>query len=336
MKKILILHNTTDNTRIDEADTLIQVSEISRALKELNYIVDIGTIGNSLSDIEKLITYHRPHLVFNIVESFCGSDKNQYLIPAYLETLGITYTGCPSSALFLTGNKIIAKKIMLGSNILTPAYFDEKSFSGDINESTKLIVKSQTEHASFAMDANSIVIGKTAAWNLMKQKKELHGGEWMAEQYIDGREINVSVMGKQSEPQILPIPELVFKDFPEGVPKIFDYPTKWEPQSHGYINTYRIFIDEKAEYILSDKIKDVILQCWNSFKIEGYARVDFRVDEQGNPWVLEINTNPCLTSDGGFIAASEKLGLSYNQTINHIMEITNHESIVDIKKTAIF
>jgi D-alanine-D-alanine ligase len=326
LMKILILHNSPLPNRTDDADTLQQVAEITAALKALKHEVIVGAV-DSLTEIEDLLNRHQPQLVFNLVESFLGSDKNINLIPEYLESKNMAYTGCTAVAMLLTGDKVAAKKIMQKVGIPTPAYFDEGFAEGQIEETLQMIVKSKTEHASFGMDADSVVVGAMAAKNLMQKKAEELDGQWLAEQYIDGREFNVSVIGRKGQAKILPLAEIVFSNFAANTPKIVDYAAKWDESSHAYHNTARRFVDEDTESILVEKIKNITLKCWAAFDLCGYARVDFRVDAQGNPWVLEINANPCLTRDAGFIAAAAEAGMDYIQIINHIMEVSNHDFI---------
>lgn len=333
---ILILYNKPEGERKEEhMDTLVQVKEISDALKKLKHNVTTGAIGNSLGDIENLIKKHKPSLVFNLVESFCGSDLNIHLIPAYLESLGIAYTGCSSESIFLTGNKIVAKKIMSGSEIPTPYYFDDSSECLPAFSSEQFIVKSVTEDASFGLDLNSVVTGSIAARNLILKKTSELGGKWMAEQYIDGREFHVSIIGRSKNPKILPIAEMRFDKFADDLPKIVDYAAKWDEQSYTYDALERQFIDEDAERILVTKVQDITLKCWDAFDIYGYARIDFRIDNEGNPFVLEINTNPCITSHCTIIAAAEKTGMTYLDTISQIMEIVNNDHFTEDTQTIV-
>jgi D-alanine-D-alanine ligase len=322
--KVLILHNTPKAGREDDLDTLLQVAQISTALEKSGYQISIGAVS-SLIDIEKLVKQHQPEAVFNLVESFNGSDQYIHLIPAYLESVGVPYTGCSAEAIMLTSNKILSKKIMGGSDIATPLYFDINSEVSD-KAIGKFIVKSATEHASFGIDSASVVGSVTTARNLIVAKTVQFGGIWFSESYIDGREFNVSVMGSKENPQILPLAEIVFNNFASNVPKIVDYSAKWNEKSDSYNNTPRVFIDEAENLILTQKIKEIVLKCWYAFELCGYARVDLRIDNEGNPWVLEINANPCLTADAGFIAAAEKAGMTYIQTINYIMEFATNDT----------
>jgi D-alanine-D-alanine ligase len=334
MKNILILHNTPLANRDDEADTLVQVAEVSSALEALNYNHNIGSVS-SLIDVENLIKKHQPQLVFNLVESFCGSDKDSYLIPAYLDSQEIAFTGCPTNALFLARDKVLAKKIMRAFNISTPVSLDD-NFADVASLSKKtFIVKSVTEHASFGMDSDSLAEGVEATKKLIQKKEQKFGGKWFAEQYIDGREFSVAIIGKQDSPVILPPSELVFQNFPEDTPKFFTYEIKWDVKSPLYDNVFRNFISEEQEPVLFKRIKEAALQCWEIFGTSGYARFDFRTDAQGNPYVMDVNMNPCLNSDAGFIATMEEYGMNYIQTINHIMEIADNDYNAQDAKTNI-
>lgn len=334
MKKILILHNKPLDNRDDEADTLVQVAQIASALEKLKLNYSIGSIS-SLVDVENLLEKYRPQLVFNLVESFCGSDKDSYLIPAYLDSQGVAFTGCPTNALFLSRDKVLAKKIMRAFNVPTPISLDD-NFQDYSYQSNKIfIVKSVTEHASFGMDLDSLVEGAEKAKNLIIKKESMLGGKWFAEQYIDGREFSVAIIGKQYQPVILPPSELVFHNFPENMPKFFTYDIKWDVKSLLYDNVFRNFISKEQEPVLFSKLKEIALQCWEIFGTSGYARFDFRVDAQGNPYVMDVNMNPCLAADAGFIATAEEYGMNYMQTINHIMEIADNDYNVQDAKANI-
>jgi len=145
------------------------------------------------------------------------------------------------------------------------------------------------------------------------------GGPFFAERFIEGREFNISVWALDGVPTVLPPAEMVFLDYPEGKPEIAGYEAKWEEQSFAYTHTKRTFDFLPSEELLLSRLKDLSMQCWTLFGAKGYARIDFRVDSQGNPFVLEVNMNPCIASDSGFTAACERAGFSYNAMIEQII-----------------
>ena len=128
-------------------------------------------------------------------------------------------------------------------------------------------------------------------------------GECFIEEYIDGREFNISLIGTSNAPLILPYAEIKFLNFPPEKSKIVGYDAKWDKNSFEYQNTVRSFEFNKTDQSLLDNLKYLALKCWEVFRIDGYARVDFRVDSKGIPYILEINVNPCISPDSGFFAA---------------------------------
>ena len=143
---------------------------------------------------------------------------------------------------------------------------------------------------------------------IVKQKSAV---TCFAEAYIDGREFNIALMATVRGVQILPPAEMLFLDYPPGKLKLLDYRAKWVEDSFEYDNTRRT-LDIGPQDDSLDRSPDATLpwRCWNLFGLRGYARVDFRVDQQGNPFVLEINANPCLSPDAGFAAALEQASIS--------------------------
>ena len=131
------------------------------------------------------------------------------------------------------------------------------------------------------------------------------------------------MIGNGGQPVVLPIAEIKFIDFPVEKPKIVGYRAKWDEDSFEFKNTVRHFVDEKKEETLSNQIKQICLKCWEVFDLRGYARVDFRMDENGRLYVLEINANPCISADSGFVAAANKMGLRTKEIVNFIIKDSN-------------
>jgi D-alanine-D-alanine ligase len=180
------------------------------------------------------------------------------------------------------------------------------------------IVKSLWEHASLGLDDGSVVQGRIAARQRISQCTERHGGTWFAEQYIDGREFNISIIEQNGQPYVLPIAEMTFVDYPPEKPKIVGYPAKWDESAPEYTATRRQFavIDEAVR----EQLTVVSRRCWALFGLRGYARVDIRMDGENVPWVLEVNANPCLSRDAGFAAAAAEAGFRYGQVVDMVLQ----------------
>jgi len=185
----------------------------------------------------------------------------------------------------------------------------------------RFIIKAIWEEASFGIDAGAIMDAKNEADLRAKlaQRSEHLGREAFAEAYIDGREFNLSVLETEKGPVVLPPAEIDFGDFPPNKPRIVDYAAKWDVNSFEYHHTPRRFEFADADRGLLDQLVSLAIRCWEVFGLRGYVRVDFRVDDQRRPWVLEINANPCISPDAGFVAAAERGGLNFVNVVDAIV-----------------
>jgi len=184
------------------------------------------------------------------------------------------------------------------------------------------VVKTVSEHASFGLEEDCIVrVESRAAFQPILQGHSVRlGRACYAEQYIDGREFNVSVLAGPSGPEVLPPAEIDFSAFPPGKPRMVGYRAKWEEGSFEFDHTPPRFDFPPSDRPLLDRLGGLALRCWQVFGLRGYARVDFRVDEAGEPWILEINANPCLSPDAGFYAALQRGSLCFEEGIARILQ----------------
>ncbi len=331
MRIAVLYGNLSENTSKDEQDGLIQVESVSRALSELNH--DPVPVSFSLDVKEALnkIRKIRPALVFNLVESINGQGRLIHLAPSILDALNMAYTGAGTDAIYTTSNKLLAKQMLRSARIPTP-FFVTPGKTGQRRSPlfSPGIIKSVWEHGSVGIEHDSVVFPKTHDQLLleMERRKDMLGGACFAEAFIEGREFNLSLLAKNGNgnPQVLPPAEIRFENYPEHRHKIVDYKAKWESESFEYQNTVRVFDFPEKEKPLLNRIDKIARECWKLFNLRGYARVDFRVDAGGNPWVLEVNTNPCIAPDSGFVAAAGKADLTFRQIIERIL----HEPMVQI------
>ncbi|MCF8092376.1 MAG: D-alanine--D-alanine ligase [Desulfotignum sp.] len=184
------------------------------------------------------------------------------------------------------------------------------------------IIKSVWEHGSLGLEAENLVTGtaKTVT-RLVKERAPGLGGACFAEQFISGREFNLSLLATRSGVQVLPPAEILFPDTPEERPAMVGFRAKWHEDSEEYRNTPRQFDFAPADTPLLAELGTLARRCWHLFHLAGYARVDFRVDPDGRPFILEVNTNPCLSPDAGFAAALDRAGISYAHGIRQIVTI---------------
>jgi D-alanine-D-alanine ligase len=161
--------------------------------------------------------------------------------------------------------------------------------------------------------------GPAQVFALLEFRARQLGGSCFAERFIPGREFNLSLLAGPEGPEVLPPAEIVFEGYTEDMPRIVDYRAKWDAAAFEYHHTPRRFDFDASDNDLLTRLKALARQCWDHFELQGYARVDFRVDEAGRLWVLEINANPCLSPDAGFAAALERGGIDYVAAVGRIV-----------------
>ena len=323
-KNAVILHNQVGaDSPKDELDVLVQVEAVGRSLTELGYRPVIIPFSLDVDRALRSLRKAAPLFVFNLVESVAGDGRLIHLAPALLDHLRLRYTGSGQEAIFVTSNKVLSKRLFQQAGILTPPWLEAGASrsAGDDAPGTFLL-KSDWEHASSWCDDGSIVqAGSAAELGAALQKRNgSGGGRFFAERYIEGREFNQSLLAGES----LPPAEMCFIDYPQDKLRIVDFRAKWEEDSFEYTHTQRCFDFSESDLHMLEAIRAVSCRCWDFFNLRGYARVDFRVDCDLRPWVLEINTNPCLSPDGGFYAAAARQGLSFTAMVQRIVDECLH------------
>ena len=315
----LSLHNTTD-----EQDGLVQVESVSKALTALNHDPAPVSFSLDVKETVKALTDIQPSVVFNLVESIDGRGHLIHLAPSILDALNLPYTGAGTDAIYTTSNKVLAKQLLRGARIPTPAFVTpEDTGQKQLSSFRPCIIKSVWEHGSIGISTNSVVFPETfdqLALEMERRRPQL-GGACFAEAFIEGREFNLSLLAQNGEslPQVLPPAEIRFENYTQGRHRIVDYKAKWESESFEYRNTVRSFDFPTQDRPLLAKLQKIARECWKVFNLKGYARVDFRVDGAGKPWVLEVNTNPCIAPDSGFVAAAQQAGMSFQHVIDRIL-----------------
>ncbi len=301
----------------DNKDNIIQRDVVFNTLKELGYkAYKYPFNSNSL----KKLSQKKDWIVFNIVESINGEGKEIYKAPEKLEELGIHFTGANSDVMKTTTDKVTTKKILRESGLSTPNWVTSSDYT-NFEPGKTYIVKPENEDASIGISQENIfTIEKLEdIKSIILAKNPLENKSYFAEEYIDGREFNISIFNNNGEPTVLPPAELLFTNYSQNQYKVASYNAKWDEESFEYKNTNRTFAFPPEDEDLIIELRDIAYKCWKIFNLKGYARVDFRVDSNNKPWILEINANPCISPDSGFVAAANYVGLSYKDIIESIL-----------------
>lgn len=335
--RIAVVHNAvSDESLPDERDVIVQANVVSDALSQLGHESLLLPCDLNLSSLQQRLIETKPDVVFNLVESLDGKGQLIHVVPSLLETMQIPYTGAPAQSIFLTSNKITAKQQMRRAGLPTPEWVGPcrgTDLPGDLivpplKGATRWIIKSVWEHASLGLTDDGVVTPKNS-YELVERLRDsaAHlGGNCFAEDFIDGREFNLAILSEVSGPQVLPSAEILFEEYSSDKLRIVCYRAKWDENSFEYSHTPRSFDFPAEDEMLLRLLKELAIQCWTLFELKGYARVDFRVDKEGKPWILEVNTNPCLSPDAGFAAAMERGSISYPVAIRRILDDVHQQN----------
>jgi D-alanine-D-alanine ligase len=261
-------------------------------------------------------------LVFNLAESFADDDSADFKIAAFLELLGKRYTGTGTHGLLLAQDKAIAKKIFAFHGIHTPTF--AKSFRGRLDFSHDLqfpvIVKPAREDGSIGIEFSAVV---NSIRELMERMDWLHANfdsPVLIEEYIDGREMYVGVLGND-KPEALPVVELDLSKLPDGTPRIAAAEVKWGKGTKAYRDTKSAIATDLPEDTIAT-LQHTAVAAYQALELRDYGRVDMRLQGDGTVQVIEVNPNPWLSSRAEFAMAARKSGRTYTQLIEEIVDLT--------------
>jgi D-alanine-D-alanine ligase len=265
-------------------------------------------------------------LVFNLAESFADDDTADFKIAAFLELLGKKYTGAGALGLMLAQDKATAKKIFAFHGIHTPVF--AKSFRGRLDFSHDLqfpvIVKPAREDGSIGIEFSAVV---SSIRELMERMDWLHAhfdSPVLIEEYIDGREMYVGVLGND-KPEALPVVELDLSKLPDGTPRIAAAEVKWGKGTRAYRDTKSAIATDLAEETIL-ALQQTAIAAFQALELRDYGRVDMRLQSDGRVQVIEVNPNPWLSSRAEFALAARKSGRTYTELVEEIVELANARS----------
>lgn len=274
-------------------------------------------------------------VIFNLVESLPQREYDCNLVPALCEACGLPVTGNPTPALIIGYDKWLTKSILVASGVTCPRAVPVRPGENPADYLRRLpepplIVKPLEGDAGEGIDIDSVFNEHSPA--LVDKVREIHrrfNQPALVEQYISGREINVSILEVDGRPHVLPAAEIDFSAFPPGRPHVVGYAAKWLSDSFDYQHTPRVIPAPLPPEALA-AIVEAATNAWQAVGCRGYARVDMRLDAQLRPLVLEVNPNPDISPDAGFVAALAAGGFSYARFVdNCIMEaIRRHQQMI--------
>ena len=329
MKKLRILalvHDhlvpPEDTTGIDVRDAEWKMEyDVIETLREMGHTVRVLGLHDELGSIRPTAGIFKPHIVFNLMEAFAGVTTFDQNVVSYLELLRLPYTGCNPRGLILARDKALSKKLLAYHRIGVPEFTVGRR-GGRARLPKKLhfplIVKSLFFEASAGISQASVVENTE---QLEKRIQFIHdslGTAAIIEQFIDGRELYVGVLGNQRL-DVLPVWEMSFDKMPDNKWRIATERVKW---SDKYQKRHGIMTDKAAlDAETAERIQRVAKRTYRALDLNGYARIDLRMDEDGRLFVLEANPNPNLAYGEDFAESAEVSGMSYERLLERILTL---------------
>ncbi|MEW6506646.1 MAG: ATP-grasp domain-containing protein [Bacteroidota bacterium] len=309
-----------ENVDLSETDFLKQIEEIQRILARKYLSVDTLAVNSDIKTLIKKVNHYSPDVILNFVESVEGVSNLESYIAGIFDLMGIPYTGNSPVCL---GNCLIksrTKQILNSHGIKTPRHFITKLNKVPTQRELLLrypmILKLAREDASIGISEFSVVNN----YELLKQRLHYlyntYSQEVLIEEYIEGRELNVAILGEQ----ILPISEIRFDGLPEELPKIITYEAKWSPESIYYKHTTPK-CPAPLEKKLKSRIEQMALTAYKTLECRDYARVDIRLNNKNIPYVIEVNPNPDISPDSGFVRSAAAAGIVYEELLYQLTHL---------------
>ncbi|MBI5048720.1 MAG: ATP-grasp domain-containing protein [Deltaproteobacteria bacterium] len=329
LKKVAIIYNDDMDMMLGKEHSITSwegvidtAKAVEAALKSEGLSTTLIPLRDKVEDFIKTIKLENADIIFNLCEGAMGKSAFEMNVAAVLELFGFRFTGSGPLTLSLALNKARAKDMLYANNIPTASYLVLEEVPSGLAVDLKfpLIVKPVQEDASIGIDQDAVVKNMSALKKRVNYVIKGYKQPAIVEEYIDGREFNIAVMGNY-KPKALPVSEIDFSRFSETNPKICTYEAKWVTDSPIYLKTPPICpADIPRE--LEQELFTTALRAYNVLGCRDYARVDIRMGEDGIPKILEVNPNPDISPNAGFARSAAAYGLDYPQLILEIVGMT--------------
>ncbi len=324
IRKVFIAHNpVAPEDDPSTADVLDEAAFVERGLAVLGIraerrpVADIAALAALAAAARDPAT-----LIFNLIESPPGGWWRQCAAAGALELLGARFTGAPAAALWLTTDKLLTRALLAaeGLPVAPGGRLDPQQPDVLDRVAPPWILKPACEDASIGLDGSPVCATREEALARAAQLAERFPGQGIvAERFLPGRELNVSLLEGPEGPEVLPIPEMTYVDYPEGMPRFMSWEAKWGEGTFAYDHTVRRFLTDPEDEPLLARVRELVLQAWRVCGLSGYARVDLRCDETGAPFILEVNANPCIAEGAGLEVSAARAGLGIGALVERIL-----------------
>jgi D-alanine-D-alanine ligase len=340
---VAVLHNFPGEDEYEDLRKKVQAGEVSSPTGDIKDLERIATVQEEIDALVKglqkegfearsvnikdnfdrllrSLTAPRPDVVFNLVEFFNNNPLHEDRVAALYDLLQIPYTGSPPMTLAICQRKGLTKQILKAFHIPTPRYklIKQKAVPKLTGLRYPLIVKPAWEDASAGVTERAVVEDRGQLENRVRMILAEYKQPALVEEYIDGRELAVSVMGNKN-PRVLPVEEMDFSDLPPDHRAIVTFESKWNPLSEVF-HMGKLVCPAKLPRSIQQRVKKVALHTYKVMGCRDYARIDMRLDKSDNIFVLEVNPNPDLTEGVAFMASSAAAGISFSEALRMIVD----------------
>jgi len=298
------------------------VPQVARTLRRLGHRVSVLGVHGDVKRLIAGLKRRRPDLVFNLMEMFGDNVFGDIPVTGLLDLLGLRYTGSGPGELYLSQDKGLTKKLLAFEDILYPRFAvfsrDTAFETGGGNLRMPLFVKPLRSDASLGIGGKSLVHDATALMERVSAIRKELNDHALAEEFIDGREFYVGVLGN-IQAKALPPVEIDFTGFPDGVPKVMDSKAKWDEKSKEYKGTNSVMAQLPDE--LRARLQKVAVDAYRALRVRDYGRVDIRLTDTGDIYVLEVNASCYLEKSSEFAMSAAAGGIDYPRLIEQIVNL---------------
>lgn len=316
MKITILTHLEKENDPTHD----VVVDQVHDALRQSKHKVSVLGVHGDLLKLRSGLARRKPDLVFNLMETFGATQLGAVGVAGLLELLGLPYTGGGPGEIYIQEDKALTKKLLAFDGIRYPEY---AVFSPDADLETAgrlrmpLFVKPLRMDASIGIDARSLVRGTS---EMMERVLDIHRrvkDAALVEEYIEGREFYVGVLGNVM-PQVFPPIEMDFSALPADVPRVLDASAKWDEKSPQYKGTRSVVAELPDE--LRARLQKVALDAYRALRVRDYGRIDLRLTEAGEIYVIEVNASCYLEQSSEFAVAAAAAEVDYPTLLHRIAE----------------
>ncbi|HZO20494.1 MAG TPA: ATP-grasp domain-containing protein [Gemmatimonadaceae bacterium] len=300
------------------------LGQLSDALNRLGHTVEPIEVDKRVEPLVTALGRAQPDLVVNIAESFAGKSALESNVAALLNLMGLRYTGSSPSGLMLAGDKILAKKMLAFHGIRTPRFATVYRGALDWAENLHfpVIVKPPQEDASVGLTSASVVHELKELLEQMHAMQSEFSQPVLVEEFVDGREFYVGVLGNVNA-TALPVIEMDFSKFPADRPRMASWDAKWGDDTGGgaeFEGTTSIFPEQLPEDLV-ERLNAAAVDAFHALRLRDYGRIDLRVNDAGEAFVIEVNPNCYLERESEFARAAARSGLDYDALVERIIEL---------------